>query len=218
MTQRSLGTSAIGCARLFDSLSSQLLDREQEIRTTLLQPSIEDECARYKIWAGNLGAFQRLPAPSSLEYRLKDSPKVAMQIEELLEDLQHALQRISSIASGEFLNRMAESTDSEDDSEDESEDEVELDLDGGKDSVDEDVVTGINTDGRPHRFSEAGELFGTVKDTITGLFRISIIIRKASPRDRFAKALAASPQPFNDRFDIDHVSNKFPMLNTKEKE
>jgi ankyrin repeat protein len=213
MTQRSLASSAIECARLFNNLSSQLLDRERETRTNLLQPSIEDEGARYKIWAGNLGAFQRLPATSSLDYRLMESPRVATQIQELLEDLRHALQKISAIASGESPNRVAELTDSEDDSEDDhDEDELKKDSDGSEDGVE------ANVDKIPHQISEAGELFRSTKDTITGLFRLSIIIRKASPRDRFAKALAAQQEPFDDRFDIDHVSHKFPMLNIKEKE
>jgi tetratricopeptide (TPR) repeat protein len=223
MTQRSLATSAIECARLFNDLSSQLLDRERETRTTLSQPSTEDEGARYKIWAGNLGAFQRLPATSSLDYRLRESPKVATQIQELLEDLQHALQRISAIASGESPNRVAESTDSEDDYDDDSEDDHDKDetekvSDGSEDGIDEDVIIEVDADEKPHQLSEAGELFRSVKDTITGLFRISIIIRKASPRDRFAKALAARQEPFDDRFDIDYVSNKFPMLNIEKKE
>jgi hypothetical protein len=213
MTQRSLASSAIECARLFNNLSSQLLDRERETRTNLLQPSIEDEGARYKIWAGNLGAFQRLPATSSLDYRLMESPRVATQIQELLEDLRDALQKISAIASGESPNRVAELTDSEDDSEDDhDEDELKKDSDGSEDGVE------ANVDKIPHQISEAGELFRSTKDTITGLFRLSIIIRKASPRDRFAKALAARQEPFDDRFDIDHVSHKFPMLNIKEKE
>jgi tetratricopeptide (TPR) repeat protein len=223
MAQRSLATSAIECARLFNDLSSQLLDRERETRTALSQPSIEDESARYKIWAGNLGAFQRLPATSSLDYRLKESPKVATQIQELLEDLRHAMQRISAIASGESPNRVAESTDSEDDYEDDSEDghdkdELEKVSDGSEDGIDEDIIIDVDADEKSHQLSEAGELFRSVKDTITGLFRISIIIRKASPRDRFAKALAARQEPFDERFDIDYVSHKFPMLNIEKKE
>jgi pentatricopeptide repeat protein len=219
MIQRPLSTSAIECARLFNDLSSQLLDRERETRTALSQPSIEDESARYKIWAGNLGAFQRLPAASSLDHRLRESPKVATQIQELLEDLRHALQRISAIASGESPNRVAESTDSEDDSEDDyDQDGSEKVSDGSEDGVNQDIIIEVDADEKPHQLSEAGELFRSVKDTITGLFRISIIIRKASPRDRFAKALAARQEPFDDRFDIDYVSHKFPMLNVENKE
>ncbi|KAF2003783.1 hypothetical protein P154DRAFT_428370 [Amniculicola lignicola CBS 123094] len=131
MTQRSLATSAIECARLLIDLCAQLNTKECGTRTALSQPAVEDQSARYKIWAGNLGAFQRLPSTSCLDYRVRESPKVATQIQELLEDLRDALQ-------------------------------------------------------------------------------------DASPRDRFARALATRQEPFDDRFDIDHVSHKFPILNDRE--
>jgi tetratricopeptide (TPR) repeat protein len=223
MTQRSLATSAIECARLLNNLSTQLLDKEWETRAALSQPSIEDQDARYKIWGGNLGAFQRLPATSSLDYRVRESPKVATQIQELLEDLRHALQKVSAIASGNIPNRVAEPDEEDDDFEDEDKDDYEErelgeGSDGSEDGVDEHVIIEIDVDEKHHQLSEASELFKSVKDTITSLFRISIIIRQASPRDRFAKALAAQQEPFDDRFDIGHVSHKFPILNTKEKE
>jgi hypothetical protein len=223
MTQRSLATSAIECARLLNNLSTQLLDKEWETRVALSQPSIEDQGARYKIWGGSLGAFQRLPATSSLDYRVRESPKVATQIQELLEELRHALEKLSAIASGNIPNRVAEPDESDDDFEDEDEEDYEErepgeGSDGSEDGVDVHVIIEIDVDGKPHQLSEASELFKSVKDTITSLFRISIIIRQASPRDRFAKALAAQQEPFDDRFDINHVSHKFPILNTKEKE
>ncbi|KAH6861233.1 hypothetical protein B0T12DRAFT_479964 [Alternaria alternata] len=218
-TQRPLATSAVECERLFDILSSQLLDKERETRTSLSQPSIEDEGARYRTWAGNLGAFQRLPATSSLDYRLMESPKVASQIQELLEDLRHALQRILAIASGESPNRVAELTDSEDDPKDDhDEEEPEKVSDGSEDGVAENLIIEVDADETPNHLYEAGELLKSIKDTITGLFRIAIVIRKASPRDRFAKALATRQEPFDGRSDIGHVSEKFPMLNIKEKE
>jgi hypothetical protein len=54
--------------------------------------------------------------------------------------------------------------------------------------------------------NEAEELFEMTKSTISRLFRIAVLIRKASPRDRFARALAAT-NPFNATFDIRHVRN-----------
>ena len=65
--------------------------------------------------------------------------------------------------------------------------------------------------------SEAEELFESAKDTIASLFRISILIRNASPRDRFTKALAAKQAPIDDSFDINHVRHKFPRLDCPEK-
>lgn len=94
--QRSLATSSVDCARLIDRLASLLHDPECESRSALLQKAIEDQSGRFRIWAGNLGAFQHLPSPASLDHRLRESPKIATQIQELLEDLQDSLQTSNS--------------------------------------------------------------------------------------------------------------------------
>ena len=61
--------------------------------------------------------------------------------------------------------------------------------------------------------SEILELFQSIAETITSLFKLSILIRNSSSRDRYAKALAAASKgPFNNQFDVDHVGNKFPHL------
>jgi hypothetical protein len=61
--------------------------------------------------------------------------------------------------------------------------------------------------------SEIHEIFQSISETITSLFKLSILIRNNSSRDRYAKALASvSKAPFDDRFDIEHVGNKFPRL------
>lgn len=67
--------------------------------------------------------------------------------------------------------------------------------------------------------SEIQELFQSIPETVASLFKLSILIRNATSRDRFSKALAtASKAPFNDQFDIDHVGNKFPYLYSDDKE
>ncbi|KAF2685655.1 hypothetical protein K458DRAFT_15670 [Lentithecium fluviatile CBS 122367] len=59
---------------------------------------------------------------------------------------------------------------------------------------------------------EAEELLKAATSTVSSLFRIAILIRKASPRDRFARALAATKSPFDATFDIRHVCDKFPLI------
>jgi hypothetical protein len=67
--------------------------------------------------------------------------------------------------------------------------------------------------------SEIQELFQSIPETITSLFKLSILIRNSSSRDRYAKALSsASKAPFNEQFDIDHVGNKFPRLYRDDRE
>jgi hypothetical protein len=59
--------------------------------------------------------------------------------------------------------------------------------------------------------SEAEELFESLKDTIAGLFRLAMTIRKSSPRDRYDKAMSGT-NPFGEAFDVAHVGQKFPKL------
>ena len=109
---------------------------------------------------------------------------------------------VYAIASGARVNRQAASPE-----DDEGDDELD-DLDN--------ISNSSETIGEPSKLSEAQEIFESAKETITSLFRLSIIIRNASPRDRFAKALAARQNPFNEQFDISHVGHKFPLLEIKE--
>lgn len=61
------------------------------------------------------------------------------------------------------------------------------------------------------KLSEAEEYCESLKDTIAGLFRLAIIIRKSSPRDRYSKALSGA-NPFREVFDVAHVGHKLPKL------
>lgn len=60
--------------------------------------------------------------------------------------------------------------------------------------------------------SELQELFESAAETITSLFKLSIVIRNATFRDRYARAMAATKEPLIDSFDISHVGDKFPRL------
>jgi hypothetical protein len=67
--------------------------------------------------------------------------------------------------------------------------------------------------------SEIKEIFESIADAINNLFRLSMIIRNNTSRDRYAKAAAAALSvPFDDKFDISHVEHKFPALKSKGKE
>jgi ankyrin repeat protein len=60
--------------------------------------------------------------------------------------------------------------------------------------------------------SEFKELLLLVHDSIAALFRLSVIIQNATPRDRFSKALTKNTLPFDETYDIAHVGHKFPLL------
>lgn len=57
-----------------------------------------------------------------------------------------------------------------------------------------------------------------IPEAISNLFRLSMVIQKATPRDRFQKALASTTEPFDVSFDVAHVGSKFPRLESKESE
>ena len=85
-TRLSLASVSIDAAQLFESLCVLFENAECGQRTRLSCAIIKDQLSRFLIWCGDLGALQRLPSTSSLDYRLRDSPKIALQIQELLSD------------------------------------------------------------------------------------------------------------------------------------
>ena len=80
-------------------------------------------------------------------------------------------------------------------------------------AVDANVSSGLRLE-----VSEFSEVFGTVKDSITSLMQISIIIRNATPRDRYIKAQSSTKNPFLDSFDVAHVGHKFPKIDSEGQE
>jgi hypothetical protein len=78
-----LATDSLECARLFGVLSSI----RSNSSVPPLQCAMEDQYARFQIWAGNLGAFHRLPSELSLDYRLKNSRRISDHVKSLLFDL-----------------------------------------------------------------------------------------------------------------------------------
>lgn len=76
--------------------------------------------------------------------------------------------------------------------------------------VNKDISSGLE-----FTVSEFNEIFGTVKDSITSLMQTSIIIRNATPRDRYVKAQSSTKDRFLDCFDIAHVGHKFPKTDSK---
>ena len=57
-----------------------------------------------------------------------------------------------------------------------------------------------------------------IKDAVTSLMKTSIIIRDATPRDRYVQASVSTKDPFIDSFDISHVAHKFPKLDLDERQ
>ncbi|KAL2067320.1 hypothetical protein VTL71DRAFT_1744 [Oculimacula yallundae] len=157
-----------------------------------------DVLDRFRIWAANIGALQDVNMKSSLEHRVRDAPKIAKQITELLDELAESLEDVHLIASHARENRTGALHESKTSLSTEN-------LDLGKDAE----LNGSEDE----ELSEIREIYASIEDAIGNLFRFSIIIRNNTNRDRYAKASAAAiTNPFNDQFDICHVEQKFPAL------
>lgn len=61
--------------------------------------------------------------------------------------------------------------------------------------------------------SELQQLFLAIVETVTSLLKLSISIRRSTPRDRYARV--ASLFPLDPIFDINHVYAKYPRLRSK---
>jgi hypothetical protein len=113
---------------------------------------------------------------------------------------------VRAIALGERPNRRSDSELDEDGNAQGSEDEL---GDHSSENIDDDSEDDILD------LSEAEELFESIKDTIASLFRLAVVIRNSSPRDRYARALGGH-NPFTEHFDIFHVGEKFPKLDREQ--
>lgn len=66
-----IGALSISCVSCYDTLTRSLRTSSDEFKKQMMPMVIENEYARFNIWAGNLGALQR--GRGSLDARLRDS-------------------------------------------------------------------------------------------------------------------------------------------------
>ncbi|CZR61999.1 uncharacterized protein PAC_11896 [Phialocephala subalpina] len=172
--------------------SSWLRLFDRAIPTTgfgISESEVSDTLGRYRIWAGNIGAFQHSELKISLSFRICDAPKIAARIAELLGDIAESLDDAYQIVSNTRENRTAP---------------LSSEAEGDSDSEEE--------------MSEIREIFDSIDDAVKNLFRLSIIIRNSTNRDRYSRAASsAMTSPFNEQFDINHVRHKFPALEKSNK-
>jgi hypothetical protein len=98
----SIGESSRNLRTNFGRLIAALQRSEKENRSPLriILPlgAIEDESARYCLWAGSLGAFHGPSDTRSLEYRVHQAPAIRQKIQDLLVELGGVLEN------GMYLN------------------------------------------------------------------------------------------------------------------
>lgn len=197
------------CKIGLELLNQLLIVPTHESQLGVSRRQCNDQLSRFKLWAGNIGAFQDKHSSSSLEHRIRSAPRISTQILKLLNQMHHDIEEgkrpevfgsedadnsliARSILSSERPNRT-----------------VSINYSQTEDHGDpEDSYVEPVSETR----SEIHEIFQSIEDRITELFKISVLIRKASPRDRFLKALAHSNEPLDDTYDIAHVKEKYPKL------
>ena len=86
--QRSLAARSLESAQRFDAILSS---PENVTSSPIQHTALDDQYARFKIWAGDLGAFDHLPSDTSIDYRLRDSQRIAEHVRSLLSDLSATL-------------------------------------------------------------------------------------------------------------------------------
>ncbi|OHW97580.1 hypothetical protein CSPAE12_03633 [Colletotrichum incanum] len=159
-----------------------------------LEPEATDEAGRFKIWASNVGAFQRPQSSSSLDSRLKKAERMRNSVASGLKRLEDALNRANDIALGKMPNRTTSPATT-----------------GG--IVKHSMGTGSrNTDERERGFTmEINELFNNIRSCITYLFTLSTLLRRSHPRGRTSRQgpqdSQSDPRPF-----ITNAKDKFPKL------
>ena len=92
MDNRTLADAAEGCNNGFSALLSLTPLRDHPEKVDLAE-AVEEERARFRLWAANIGAFARHHA--SLDYRLRESERVRSLVFSQLDMLHGAALRLS---------------------------------------------------------------------------------------------------------------------------
>ncbi|KAH7242650.1 hypothetical protein BKA59DRAFT_546922 [Fusarium tricinctum] len=147
---------------------------------------ISSSLARFKLWAGNLGAHRK-SGSRSLEYRLRDASHIRKLVISLLQDL------CRSIEQGTLIANENKSSDTAS----ESHDQVENDLaDYFNDDEDFDM-------------SETEKTLDEIAHVIACLLRLSITIRNPAPHDQFLSRAEEGLIESFVHWDAKHVQEKF---------
>jgi hypothetical protein len=195
--------------RLIDAFTTKSAsDAASNPHTTLI-----DAHERFQLWLGSVGAAVDRQKRISLEWRLRDAPEIKEEIMSLLNDLMEGIEDcmhtlklhqsltnvrvVYAIATGEREKRMKDA------------DMVDVTGDSDSDNVRVDV----------RAVDEAQDILAVIEDCVRSLLRLAILIKKASPRDRWNRALQRQQDNnLDDSFDIRHVGEKFPKLARPENE
>lgn len=83
------------CVTLFNGISSLITTRVKSAADAELASAVDEQAARFRIWAGNIGVFAE--AHASLDYRLRDNPDAKGLALHQLSAIQDSLNRIITL-------------------------------------------------------------------------------------------------------------------------
>ncbi|KAK4145085.1 uncharacterized protein C8A04DRAFT_27082 [Dichotomopilus funicola] len=149
--------------------------------------------ARFKLWAGSLGAH-RPSGSRSLAYRLRDASTIKNHVVSLLQGLCESVDegvRTAKETSGEVSVLAAQQN-------------VEVEDGDSTDVALEDYFR--DDDGH----SEFGRILDDVGHIVDCLFRLAITIRNPAPHDHFKSRVGTDLVSVYEQWDIEHIREKFP--------
>ncbi|KAI0505729.1 hypothetical protein F5B22DRAFT_494797 [Xylaria bambusicola] len=174
----SISEYVVQCIQKFQAASSECDKLNDAARQKFL-----DEFARFKIWAGNLGAHRR--GRSSLDWRLRDASHLRELVINLLTDLKSSLHDTQSLLHNDLKT-----------------DQNEALIPEGSLGTD-DIETNDDT--------EFLEIITDINDIIGCLLRLSVSIRNPAPHDHFMSSKFIDTSYFEE-YDVEHVKAKFPHI------
>ncbi|UKZ79467.1 hypothetical protein TrVFT333_007222 [Trichoderma virens FT-333] len=151
-----------------------------------------DALERFALWAGSLGALREPTSKLSLEYRLLEAPEIRNQIHKQLDYLIEAIDDVTTIVQESQANR------------DMTEEAMNM----------EDFAELIDLQEEPS--DEIRMNLELISESLKTLFRIAVLVRKATPDKRFERAIHSSKFTFSHTFDVDYVKEKYPKLKAGE--
>lgn len=181
MNNPSLSILTRDCLSLTKNFAAGLKRSDAKIPKGL-DVKVSDQACRLAVWAGNIGAHKT--GSSSLDFRLRDTPRIKDAVVGLLCDLKRILENGLAVLGGEVTpwDELPEDEEEEDMSGDEGEPKTELEQ------------TSMH-----------------VKDLVDYLLSASDAIRSPAPHARsLASSTAAADMAHYEKYDVEHVRSKFP--------
>ncbi|KAM4057288.1 hypothetical protein HRG_004113 [Hirsutella rhossiliensis] len=184
-TEPQIATLVVRSVSEFKTLILALKDRRTQI------PIASSHLARFKLWAGSLGAH-RPSGSRSLEYRLRDASFIRNHIISLLRDLYRTIDEGTSAAEGTNL---------------------EVGRNESLDSIDGELVEYFQHDEKSG--SDIDQILEEIGHVVDCLLRLSITISNPAPHDQFKSRVGLGTAEIFQDWYMKHVLEKFTQVDTK---